>query len=446
MSDRPTRILFLQPWFGDDSFWNYRVTCEYAGKKYPAPPLNLITIAAMLPQTWEFRLVDENVETLRDEDILWADLVMSTAMLPQRPRAMRLIEHVQKLGRPIMLGGPDISSSPDLYAHVDFSFVGEAEGTLPKFVEDWEAGKRSGSYVAPLHVADVTTTPVPRYDLLKKGAYIEMSLQFSRGCPFLCEFCDIIELFGRKPRTKTVPQVLAELDAIYATGHRGLVDFVDDNLIGNKKTVKLALPHIIDWQKRHGYPFRFTTEASLNLADDPDFMELMRQANFMAIFVGIESPDPDILAMTQKKQNTKRHIAESINKIYAHGIGVVGGFIVGFDGEKPGTAEALIELIDEAAIPVAMTGLLVALPNTQLERRLRKEGRLFEVSAETPLDVILGDQCTTGLNFETDRPREEVMADYRKVLATIYDSDAFFGRLREMVRRLDMSGPTVSIM
>lgn len=436
------RVLLVHAWFADDSFWNYRATCTLVGAKYPAPPLNLITVAAMLPQDWEFRLIDENVEALTDEAIDWADLVMCGGMLPQRPRTLRAIERAQARGKPVLIGGPDTTSSPGVYAHCEFQLIGEAEGTLERFVADWRSGVREGVYEAPKHTVDITTTPVPRYDLLRKGAYIELSLQFSRGCPFLCEFCDIIELFGRKPRTKTTAQVLAELDAIHATGHRGIVDFVDDNLIGNKKAVKAVLPEIIAWQKAKGYPFQFTTEASLNLADDTEFLELMRQAKFMAIFVGIESPDPDVLTAMQKKQNTKRNIAESIHRIYAAGIAVVGGFIVGFDNEKQSVADDLIELVEDAAISVAMIGLLVALPSTQLERRLAREGRLHTID-DTAIEheFLQGDQCTLGLNFDTLRPREEVLGDFRSVVARAYTPDAFFGRMRRMVDLLDMSGP-----
>lgn len=440
MTEATLRVLLVQPWFRDDSFWNYRTTCELVGARYPAPPLHLITIAAMLPQGWEFRLIDENVEELRAEDIAAADLVLAGGMLPQRPDLLRIIGMAKAAGTPILVGGPDVTSSPQIYAEADFRLLGEAEEVIGDFIASWEGGARSGLIEAEKFTADVTKSPVPRYDLLRRGAYIEYSLQFSRGCPFLCEFCDIIELFGRKPRAKTVAQVLAELDAIHATGHRGLVDFVDDNLIGNKKAVKALLPHVIDWQKRHGYPFLFTTEASLNLADDADFLNLMRDAKFTAVFIGIESPDPDILAATRKKQNTRRDIADSVRQIYAAGIAVVGGFIVGFDDEKPGTADALVDLIETAAIPVAMAGLLFALPGTQLERRLAREGRLHTIGGQIDPGIHKGDQCTAGLNFDTTRPREEVLADYREVIARIYTPDAFFGRLRRLAVMLDMSG------
>ena len=375
MSNPGTRVLLVQPKFSEDSFWNFTAPARLTGARHHSIPLNLITIAAMLPDHWTPRLVDENVETLRDRDLAWADLVMVSAMIPQRPTAIRAIERAQSLDVPVMIGGPDTTSSPGAYAHAEFQFLGEAEGLLPQFFEDWENGVRRKVYEAAKFKADITTTPVPRYDLVKRRRYLTMAIQYSRGCPFLCEFCDIIELFGRVPRTKTNEQVLAELDAIYATGHRGIVDLVDDNLIGNKKAVKQMLPAVIKWQQDHGFPFYLTTEASLNLADDQELLDLMRDARFMAIFVGIESPDPEVLAMTKKKQNTRRDIAESVRKIYTAGIGVTGGFIIGFDGEQPTIADDLSDLIEESAIAVAMAGLLTVLPGTQLERRLVAEGR-----------------------------------------------------------------------
>ena len=284
---------------------------------------------------------------------------------------------------------------------------------------------------------DVTKTPIPRFDLLKFDQYLYIGVQFSRGCPFTCEFCDIIELYGRNPRAKTNEQMLAELDRLYELGYRGHVDFVDDNLIGNKKAVKVFLPHLKTWLEQHDYPFEFSTEASLNLADDEDLLQLMQDANFFAVFVGIESPDTETLKQMRKKQNTRRNIAESIHRIYAHGMFVTAGFIVGFDTEKGSIAEPMIDLIEETAIPVAMVGLLYALSSTQLGRRLTKEGRLHaghdvQVTGD-------GDQCTAGLNFDTLRPRADVLADYRRVLEQVYDPVAFAGRLNRLSTMLDRS-------
>ena len=437
------RVLLVHPQFTGGSFWNYTDTCALIGARYPAPPLGLITVAAMLPQSWDLRLIDLNANDdarALAEAIEWSDLVMLGGMLPQRFRALGLIDQVRAAGKPVAVGGPDVSSSREYFSNANFRLIGEAEGCIDAFVRAWEAGERQGDFEAPLHSVDVTKTPIPRFDLLRFSDYTQVALQFSRDCPFLCEYCDIIELFGRKPRTKTTEQMLAELDRIYALGFRGHVDLVDDNLIGNKKAVKAFLPELIEWQRRHGYPFEFSTEASLNLADDPELLKMMSDANFFAVFVGIESPDPDVLVMAQKKQNTRRDIAQSIHRINAAGLFVVGGFIVGFDNEKPGTADGLIDLIEEASIPVSMVGLLYALPGTQLTRRLEREGRLFDYDEGHILETATSDQCTQGLNFETLRPRVEVLADFRKVVAHIYACENYFARIRRTVDLLDCSG------
>lgn len=436
-----TRVLMVHPRFNPGSFWNYSRTCEVVGAKYPAPPLGLITVAAMLPADWEIRLVDRNTTELADADIAWADLVMTGGMLPQQFDALNVIHRAQRLGLPVVVGGPDPTSSPQVYEGADFRVLGEVEGIMPDFIAAWQAGERRGTFIAERFKADITTTPVPRYDLLKLSDYTNLSLQFSRGCPFTCEFCDIIELYGRVPRTKTTAQVLAELEALRARGYRGHVDFVDDNLVGNKKALKAFLPELIAWQKRHGYPFEFSTEASINLADDPELLDLLRRANFFLIFIGIESPNPETLRLMQKKQNTRRSIPDSVHRVQGAGIIVIGGFIVGFDDEAAGVGEGIVQLIEDAAIPVAMAGLLYALPDTQLSRRLAREGRLHPGGDVVNSKGLLGDQCTSGLNFDTKRPRQEVLADYREVVARAYTPEAFFGRLRRAGLNLGMKPP-----
>ena len=431
--------LFVYPRFNAGSFWNYVETCKLTGARAPSPPLGLITVAAMLPDHWNLRLRDRNVEDLSDADLDWADVVLLGAMLPQQRDALHMIGLCKAAGVPIVVGGPDPTSAPDIYAAADFRVLGEVEEIIADFAAAFESGDRRGDFLAEKFKADVTRTPVPRFDLLNFRNYLEVNVQFSRGCPFLCEFCDIIELYGRNPRAKTTPQMLAELQAIFDLGHRGMVQFVDDNLIGNKKAVKAFLPDLVAWQKAHGYPFEFSTEASLNLADDDDFLGMLRDANFVAVFVGIESPDPDVLITARKKQNTRRDIAANVHKIQSFGIFVAAGFIVGFDDEKPGMAEALVDLIEECAIPVAMTGLLFALPNTQLSRRLAREGRLFQDFALSQT-WSEGDQCTDGLNFATRRPRAEVLRDYRTVIERTFDREAFFARVAESVRRIDATG------
>jgi radical SAM superfamily enzyme YgiQ (UPF0313 family) len=429
------KVLMIFPRFNADSFWNYRATCELKGARYPAAPLGLITVAALLPQSWEVRLVNRNTDTLTEADLEWADLVMTGGMLFQQPDALRIIEMCRTRGRPVVVGGPDVTSTPDIYGSANFQVLGEAEEIMEDFVAAWRSGAEQGVFQAPMGQTDVTRSPTPRFDLLKLEDYLHVGIQFSRGCPFNCEFCDIIELYGRVPRTKTNDQILAELDALYALGYRGHVDFVDDNLIGNKKALKKFLPDLQRWLNRKSFPFEFSTEASINLADDSELLSALAAANFFAIFVGIESPDTDTLVLMRKKQNTRRSLQESIYKIYDAGIFVFAGFIVGFDSEKGNTAQGMIECIEDTAIPVCTVGLLYALPATQLGRRLLLEGRLFPgYDAPSPPDT--GDQCTIGLNFETKRPRRDVLADYRAVLNAVYDPSAYFGRVQRVGRML----------
>lgn len=441
------KVLLVNPRFNGASFWAYRASCELVGARYPTPSLGLITVAALLPATWTMRLIDRNVDQREAEfeQLLgWADLVLAGGMLVQQRDLFAIIERVQAAGKPIVVGGPDVSSSPQLYEAADFRIVGEAEGCIDEFVAAWERGDRSGLFQTPLFSVDVTQTPVPRFDLLNFKHYAEITVQFSRGCPFRCEFCDIIELYGRRPRAKTSAQVVAELQRLYELGYRGVVQFSDDNLIGNKVAVKAFLPDLISWQRLRRYPFQFVTEASMNLADDNHLLCLLRDANFVAVFIGIESPDPSVLVAAQKQQNTRRDIVESIHRVQARGIAVAGGFIVGFDNEPAGTAEAMVDLIEAAAIPAAMVGLLYALPNTQLTRRLEAEGRLG-AQHNLALAEDVTDQCMAGLNFETCRPRDEILRDYRTVVAQIYDPEAYFARIRRMVDRLDCSGVNGSV-
>jgi len=434
---RACNVLLIYPRFAADTFWNFAATCELFGAKYPAAPLGLITVAALLPPSWSVRLIDRNAEELTDGQLEWADLVMTGGMLPQQPDTLAIIELCRLHKKPVAVGGPAVTSTPHIYKKANFRVLGEAEGVINDFVAAWEAGTREGLFEAEKFTVDVTRSPIPRFDLLNFDHYLHIGVQFSRGCPFTCEFCDIIELYGRVPRAKTNPQMLAELDELYRLGYRGHVDFVDDNLIGNKKAVRTFMPELQAWLERNDYPFEFTTEASLNLADDDAFLKAMSDANFVGVFVGIESPDTDTLVAMKKKQNTRRSLVESIKKIYAAGLFVTGGFIVGFDSEKGSIADGMIELIEEAAIPVCMVGLLYALPNTQLTRRLEKEGRLHP----TPDSYLPGtaDQCTQGLNFDTMRSRQQILLDYKRILEKVYDPAAFAGRLERLTSLLNNS-------
>jgi radical SAM superfamily enzyme YgiQ (UPF0313 family) len=442
-----TKVLLIAPSFPGRSFWSLDAAAEVYGARVVAAPLGLLTVAAMLPRTWECRLVNRSIDEVKGADLDWADVVMTGGMLPQRPDTLEVIELAHAYRKPVVVGGPDATSSPEIYVDADFRVLGEAEAVIDDFIAAWEAGVRTGYFEAPKFKVDVTKTPIPRYDLLNRRDYVVFGVQFARGCPFNCEFCDIIELFGRVPRVKTPEQMLAELDALYRLGYRGPLDFVDDNFIGNKKAVKAFLPHLIAWQKAHGYPFLLLTEASINLADDDVLLSLMREANFFAVFVGIESPETEALVATQKKQNTRRALEESIHKIYRAGMIVHAGFIFGFDAESANAQRNMIDCIAATSIPICMIGLLYALPGTQLTTRLARERRLFASDYWGNQRVKVGgvDQCATGLNFVTKRPRRDILKDYRAVLEEVYAPATFFRRLRnvvEMINRpiLDRSG------
>jgi radical SAM superfamily enzyme YgiQ (UPF0313 family) len=429
-------ILLVFPRFNPNSFWSLKGVLDVIGVRCPAPPLGLITLAALLPQTWDFRLVDRNAEELTDDDLNWADLVMTGGMLPQQPDTLYIIDLCRSRDIPVVVGGPDVTSSPHIYDSANFRVLGEAEGVTEQFVDAWTGGAMAGMFAATKFTADVAKSPIPRFDLLNTKNYVYVCVQFSRGCPFNCEFCDIIELYGRLPRTKSNEQMLGELDTLFHLGYRGHVDFVDDNLIGNKKALKRFLPALQQWQKKRGYPFKFSTEASINLADDADLLRMMREANFFNVFVGIESPNADTLVLMQKKQNTRRSLADSVHRIYGAGMAVTAGFIIGFDDERDSVSEAMINCVKETSIPVCMIGLLAALPTTQLTRRLQKEGRLFR-DYEVVKDATHGCQCTNGLNFCTRRPRGDIIEDYRRVLQSIYDAAAYFERVRTVGRALN---------
>ncbi|NER47910.1 MAG: B12-binding domain-containing radical SAM protein [Symploca sp. SIO1A3] len=420
------RVLLLYPLF-PKSFWSFDKAIELIGCKVSLPPLGLITVAAILPQTWEFRLVDRNVQPETEADWEWADLVIISGMIVQKPDLLYLIREAKKRGKTVAAGGPYVTSVPEeaTVAGVDFLILDEGEITLPLFVEALARGETSGVLRANGEKPDVTTTPIPRYDLLDLTAYTDMSVQFSRGCPFQCEFCDIIVLYGRKPRTKTPAQLLAELQTLYDLGwHRG-VFVVDDNFIGNKRNVKLLLRELAPWMEQRGYPFSLVTEASVNLAEDQELLDLMIAANFSAVFLGIETPDTDSLTLTKKHQNTRNSLLEAVKKINRMGLRVMAGFIIGFDGEKPGAGERIINFVEATAIPFAMFSMLQALPNTALWERLKKEGRLLEGEEQNEAN---GNQ-TTLTNFIPSRPIEELAKEYVRCFWELYEPERYLGRV-----------------
>jgi radical SAM superfamily enzyme YgiQ (UPF0313 family) len=427
------RCLLVSPRFSEFSYWNYREVCELFGARYPAAPLGLITVAALLPQEWSFRLLDLNVREMDTTLVDWADIVMAGGMIPQQRDLLALIDLCHERGKRIVVGGQDPTSQPALYAAADYLVLDEGEMTIPKFLADLAAGATHGTYRSE-EKPDVTRTPPPRFDLLELNKYLHIGIQFSRGCPFNCEFCDIIELYGRRPRTKAPGQLLAELDALYRLGYRGHVDLVDDNFIGNKKAVMAFLPELLAWSRERRFPFYFSTEATLNLADDPKLVDMMEAVDFRWLFIGIETPDKELLVRTQKKQNTRSPIVESVHRLNAHGMVVTAGFILGFDGEREGAGDAIVECVEAAGISMAMVGLLTALPNTQLTRRLAREGRLpDDYSVQQPGEV---DQATSGLNFTPARPRAEILDEFASILRRLYSPKPYFDRVLTLVGRL----------
>ncbi len=418
------RVLLLYPQF-PKSFWSFDKALELIGRKVSLPPLGMITVAAILPQTWEFRLVDRNVKFETEADWAWADLVIISGMIVQKPDMLHLIREAKQRGKLVAVGGPYVTSVPNAAqeAGVDFLVLDEGEITLPLLVEALERGETQGIFRSNGEKPDVTNTPIPRFDLLDLSAYNDMSVQFSRGCPFQCEFCDIIVLYGRKPRTKTPAQLLAELQALYDLGWRRSIFVVDDNFIGNKRNVKLLLRELGPWMAARGYPFRLSTEASVDLAQDEELLDLMVAANFSAVFLGIETPDTDSLAMTQKFQNTRNSLMESVQKINRAGLRVMAGFIIGFDGEKAGAGRRIIDFVEATAIPQALFSMLQALPNTALWHRLQKEGRLLEGSEEANIHQ------TTLTNFIPSRPLEELAREYVSCFWELYEPARYLARV-----------------
>jgi len=415
------RVLMIYPLF-PKSLWSFEKVLELVDRKVLLPPLGLVTVAAILPQTWEYKLVDRNVREVTEAEWAWADVVVMSAMIVQKEDLVAQIQEAKRRGKLVAVGGPFPTSVPEvsLEAGADFMILDEGEITLPMFVEAIERGDQSGMFRSDGVKPDITTTPVPRFDLLELDQYDSMSIQFSRGCPFQCEFCDIIVLYGRKPRTKDPDQLLAELDCLYNLGWRRSIFMVDDNFIGNKRNVKLLLRELKEWQKSHKYPFSITTEASIDLADDQELMDLMMECHFTAVFLGIETPDESSLAMTKKFQNTRSSLADAVERITRTGLRVMAGFIIGFDGEKTGAGDRIVRFAEQAAIPTTTFGMLQALPNTALWDRLEREGRLLAKDANL--------NQTTLMNFKPTRPIEEIATEYVEAFCAVYDPEKYLDR------------------
>jgi radical SAM superfamily enzyme YgiQ (UPF0313 family) len=425
------RVLLVYPEF-PDTYWSFRHALSFEGKRSAFPPLGLLTVSAMLPDAWERRLVDMNVRPLMASDIEWADMVFTSAMIVQKEALRRVVEMSKAHGKRVAVGGPYVSTSAEEMPDADHIFLGEAETTLPEFLSDLECGETKRFYRAGERPA-LDLTPIPHFHLAELERYSAMSVQYSRGCPFSCEFCDIIEIYGRVPRTKTNEQMLSELDALRSLGWRGLVFIVDDNFIGNKRNVKRLLPELIEWSDRHHRPFSFITEASVNLAEDDALLEMMRRANFRRVFLGIETPVEESLKEAQKGQNTRRDLLDSVRKIQSYGMEVMAGFIVGFDSDPEDIFERQINFIRESAIPLAMVGLLTALPDTQLWRRLKREGRLLKESS--------GNNTEASLNIIPRMDTARLVEGYRRILNTIYSPAEYYRRALDCLSHLTQDEP-----
>ncbi|MDE0201751.1 MAG: radical SAM protein [Rhodospirillaceae bacterium] len=403
-----------------------------SGVKATFPPLGLLTVAAMFPPRYSLRVVDMNVSTLHDADLEWADLVFTSTMITQHQSLHAVIERCNRKGVPVIAGGPHPTTFHEEIVGVDHYVLDEVEESFAQFLRDLESGTARRIYREP-RKPDVTGTPVPRFDLIDMKIYATMSVQFSRGCPFDCEFCDIIKLYGRVPRTKSPEQVVAELDSLYRLGWRGAVFLVDDNFIGNKRDALRLLPAIAEWQKARRYPFTLSTEASANLALMDELMNAMIEAGFDTVFVGIETPNPKALLKTKKPQNTSKqqenYIFNAVRKIQQHGMQVQGGFILGLDSDDESVFDAQIEFIQETGIPVAPIYLLTALKNTDMYERMKSENRL--------LDTPIGTNAMS-LNFRTEIDYKTLIEGYKRVIATLYDPtlENYFERCLTLFRHL----------
>jgi len=414
------RALLICPEF-PLSFWSFQKSCRLRGNKTINPPLGLITVAALLPSEWELRLVDLNTSSLSEGDWQWADLILISAMYIQRAGLLALVWEAKRRGKTVVAGGPYPTSLPEavLEAGCDFVVRGEGENTVPLLLEAMRRGK--AGIIENNDKPDLTTSPIPRFDLLRLNDYSTFTIQTSRGCPFDCEFCDVVNLFGRTPRYKTPQQVIAELETLHRLGARGSVFICDDNFIGNKKQARALLQELTPWLRSRGEPFKFLTQASMNLGQDLEMIDLMTAANFEKVFIGIESPDENVLQISHKYHNIKNPIVESLQNIKQNGLEVVGSFIIGLDGEKKGAGELICAFMEQTDIPIAMLGVLQAAPHTRLWHRLEKEGRVRQ---------DMGDDLGTfsAMNFEPDRPEADIMQEYVDAWDYLYEPSRYLSR------------------
>ena len=419
-------ILLVHPKY-PDTYWSFKHALKFISKKAAFPPLGLVTVASLLPEDWKKRLVDLNVTSLKEKDLQWADYVFISAMSVQIKSVYEIITACKILQKRIVAGGPLFTEEFEKFSEVDHLVLNEAEITLPRFLSDLKEGNPQKVYHAS-EFPDITKTPIPDYTLVRHSKYSSLSIQYSRGCPFNCEFCDITALYGHAVRTKTTQQVLLELDKMLEIKWKGSVFFVDDNFIGNKNKLKKdLLPAVIQWMEKNNHPFIFTTEASINLADDAELMQMMVRAGFAKVFIGIETPDEASLAECNKTQNHKRDLIACVKAIQTAGIEVMAGFIVGFDNDVPSIFQRQIDFIQKSGIISAMVGLLNAPKKTQLYRRLEKEGRI--------LHDFGGDNTDYSLNFIPKMDRHELLTGYQKIIHGIYSSKSYYTRILSFLKQ-----------
>jgi radical SAM superfamily enzyme YgiQ (UPF0313 family) len=421
------KILLLYPKC-PETFWSFNSTMKIIGKKAANPPLGLLTVAAMLPKGWKKKLVDLNVNKLKDSDIEWADMVMISAMIIQKGSVKELITRIKGFDKKIVAGGPLFTTGFEDFKEVDHLVLGEGEETLKLFLRDLKNKKPKKIY-QPKVFPEITKTVVPDWDLINLKSYNSLSIQYSRGCPFNCEFCDIVRLNGRVPRLKTTKQIINELDVLYKKGWRDGVFFVDDNFIGNKEQLRNdVLPTIIKWQKKRNYPFSFNTQTSVNLADDQELMKLMVESGFRTVFVGIETPDTEGLQECGKFQNKNRSLLDTVKKMQAAGLEVQAGFILGFDSDTLSIFKRQIDFIQKSGIVTAMVGILTASPMTRLYYRLKEAGRLLKESS--------GNNTLMELNFTPIMDKKILLNGYKKVLKTVYSSKEYYQRMSTFLHEL----------
>jgi radical SAM superfamily enzyme YgiQ (UPF0313 family) len=419
------KILLINP-ETPSTFWSFRNALKFISKKSSEPPLGLLTVAAMLPKHWQVRLIDMNIRALKNKDLLWADYVFLTGMNVQRASFQYVVSRCQSLGVKIVAGGPMVTTEHQTFTGIDHMILNEAEETLPSFITDLERGCAKPLYESG-NFPDLENTPLPRWDLLEQKKYANMSVQYSRGCPFDCEFCNITLLNGRKPRSKNTAQFINEIESLYQFGWRGPVFIVDDNFIGYKNKLKNnLLPALIEWSKARKYPFWFTAEVTMNLADDQSLIQMLLQAGFEHVFIGIETPNHESLAECGKSQNLNRDMTISVRQLQKQGLRVSGGFIVGFDHDPPSIFDRQIEFIQKSGIVTAMVGILNAPTGTKLFHRMKSEKRL--------LGVMSGDNMDGSTNFIPRMHPEKLVEGYRKILKTIYSPREYYIRVKSLIQ------------